>query len=51
MCQGRDRGQKCLEREGGGKCGILEGRTKALMGQRAMKMKKKKRVSSEVEYI
>lgn len=42
------------EREGGGKCSILERRNKGLMGQRVMEMgkkKKKTRVSSEVEYI
>ena len=41
------------EKEGGGKCSIMERRNKGLMGQRAMEMEKKKiiRVSSEVEYI
>ena len=41
VCQGRGRGRMCLERGGGGKCGILEGRNKGLMGQRAMEMQKK----------
>lgn len=41
VCQGRGRGRMCLERGGGGKCGILEGRNKGLMGQRAMEMQEK----------
>lgn len=51
VCQGRKRGQMCLEREEGSKYSILEGVTKGLKGQWRWKKNKQTRVSSEVEYI